>query len=308
IPLGKITSIEGDPGVGKTWLTHAIATAVTLGRGLPECDSFEPGNVLILSAEDGLSDTIKPRLESFGADCECIFAASEPFSLDPKGFNLLSQLIQQCSPKLVIIDPLVAYMGGKVDLHKANETRSIMSQIALLAERYKCAMVAVRHLTKSSRNKIIYRGMGSIDLTAACRSVLLVGCDANNPNERAVVHIKSNLAKLAAPIGYGIEDSKFYWNKESSITAEDILGTENGEVTCIDEAKDFLKELLADEAVEAALEAIAASPMPAAPAEMAATTPAANPFEGLVRSSVRSTRSAACSNGIRAAGRSSSAH
>ncbi len=172
-------------------------------------------------------------------------------TLDPKGFNLLSQFIEECSPRLVIIDPLVAYMGGKVDLHKANETRSIMSQIAHLAERYKCAIVAVRHLTKSSRNKSIYRGLGSIDITAACRSVLLVGCDANNPNEKAVVHIKSNLTKLAAPIGYDIEDSKFYWKKESSITAEDILGTEKGEGTSIDEAKDFLKELLADEAVEA---------------------------------------------------------
>jgi len=112
-------------------------------------------------------------------------------------------------------------------------------------------MVAVRHLTKSSRNKSIYRGIGSIDLTAACRSVLLVGCDANNPNERAVVHIKSNLAKLGDPIGYGIENGKFYWKKESSITAEDILAIENGEGTSIDEAKDFLKELLADEAVKA---------------------------------------------------------
>jgi len=251
IPLGKVTLIEGDPGVGKSWLTVAIATAVSLGRGLPDCESSEPGNVLMLSAEDGLSDTIKPRLESFGANCKRISAPSEPFTLDPKGFNLLSQFIEECSPRLVIIDPLVAYMGGKVDLHKANETRSIMSQIAHLAERYKCAIVAVRHLTKSSRNKSIYRGLGSIDITAACRSVLLVGCDANNPNERAVVHIKSNLAKLAAPIGYGIDNGKFYWKKESSITAEDILAIENGEGTSIDEAKDFLKQLLADEAVEA---------------------------------------------------------
>ncbi|MCH7681797.1 AAA family ATPase, partial [candidate division KSB1 bacterium] len=202
IPLGKVTLIEGDPGVGKSWLTVAIATAVSLGRGLPDCESCEPGNVLILSAEDGLSDTIKPRLESFGANCKRISAPSEPFTLDQKGFNLLSQFIQKCSPRLVIIDPLVAYMGGKIDLHKANETRSIMSQMARLAERNKCSIVAVRHLTKGGKTKGIYRGLGSIDITAACRSVLLVGCDANNPNERGVVHIKSNLAKLAAPIGY----------------------------------------------------------------------------------------------------------
>jgi len=251
IPLGKVTLIEGDPGVGKSWLTVAIATAVSLGRGLPDCESSEPGNVLILTAEDGLSDTIKPRLESFGANCKRISAPSEPFTLDPKGFNLLSQFIEECSPRLVIIDPLVAYMGGKVDLHKANETRSIMSQIALLAERHKCAIVAVRHLTKSSRNKSIYRGLGSIDLTAACRSVLLVGCDANSPNEKAVVHIKSNLAKLGDAIGYGIEDNKFYWKKESSLTAEDILAIETGEGTSIDDAKDFLKEFLAEEAVAA---------------------------------------------------------
>jgi len=245
IPQGKVTLVEGDPGVGKSWLTMAIATGVSLGKGIPEREETEPGNVLVLSAEDGLADTIKPRLQSFGADCERIFAPIKLFTLDATGLSLLENLTVKYTPKLVILDPLVAYLGSRVDINRANETREIMAGLAVIAEKANCAIVAVRHLTKSTKTRSIYRGMGSIDLTAACRSVLLVGHDANNPEIRAVVHIKSNLAPKGSPIGYRIEAGKFYWT-DTTITAEDILDSEESDITPIDEAKDFLMQMLDD--------------------------------------------------------------
>ena len=126
IPQGKTTLVEGDPGVGKSWLTMAIATGVSLGKGIPELKETEPANVLVLSAEDGLADTIKPRLQSFGANCERIFAPTKLFTLDSTGLSLLENLTVKYTPKLVIIDPLVAYLGSRVDINRANETREIM--------------------------------------------------------------------------------------------------------------------------------------------------------------------------------------
>ena len=108
IPRRKVTLIEGDPGLGKSWITLAIATAVTLGKGLPDCELIEPGNVLLLSAEDGLGDTVKPRLETLGADVSRVFAIDKPITLDWTGCKDLHRLIGEHSPSVVIIDPLFA--------------------------------------------------------------------------------------------------------------------------------------------------------------------------------------------------------
>ena len=246
-PLGKLTLIDGDPGLGKSWLTLAISTSISKGNGLPNVPRFEPANVLLLSAEDGLEDTIKPRLESLEADCTKIFAAKEVFTLDQRGLDLIEGEIIKYSPKAVFIDPIVAYFGAEVDLHRANETRAIMAQLAEVADRNHCAIVGVRHLTKGGRNKPIYRGLGSIDLTAACRSVVLIGADPHNDFNRAMIHIKSNLAPLGKTIGFKIDKGKFFWTGDSNLTANQILAPENEEdSSAFAEAVDFLKEMLSN--------------------------------------------------------------
>ncbi len=252
IPKGKVTLVEGDPGIGKSWVTLAIATAVTLGKGLPGQEATEPANVVMASAEDGLGDTIKPRLDAMGADVSHIFAIDGALTLDENGFTLLESYLERERPALLIIDPLVAYLGAGVDIHRANETRAVMSQLARLAEKFDIAILAVRHLTKGGMSKAIYRGLGSIDFTAACRSVLLAGCDSANPQNRALVHIKSNLAPTGPAIGYELRDNCFYWTGESTLTAAQILAADNGAGTSeSDEAVDFLKDKLADGAVPA---------------------------------------------------------
>jgi hypothetical protein len=144
IPKGKLTLEEGDPGIGKSWISLAIATAVTLGKGLPGQESVEPANVLLASAEDGLGDTIRPRLDAMGADISRIFAIEGALTLDETGLARLESYLERVRPSLLIIDPLVAYLGAGVDIHRANETRAVMAQLARLAEKYDSAILCLR--------------------------------------------------------------------------------------------------------------------------------------------------------------------
>lgn len=251
IPKGKLTLLEGDPGVGKSWISLAIATAVSLGKGLPGMETIESASVVLASEEDGLGDTIRQRLDAMGADVSKIHAIKGDLDFGNGGLAILEGYIDQVRPELVIIDPLVAYIGARVDLHRANETRAVMARLADIAERYTVAILAVRHLTKGGTLKPIYRGLGSIDLAAACRSVLMAGCDPDNPQKRGIVHIKSNLAPMGAAIGYELRDAGFYWTGESDLTWQKILSAEDTDgKSALDDAIDFLKNELMDGAVE----------------------------------------------------------
>lgn len=248
IPKGKLTLLEGDPGVGKSWLTCAFASATAAGAGPSGWVQDAPGNVLMLSVEDGLADTVRPRLDAMQANVKRIFALQGALILNDSGLLRLEAEIINYKPTLAVIDPLVAYLGAGVDLHRANETRAVMARLAILAEKYHCAIVAVRHLTKGGKEKAIYRGIGSIDFTAACRSVLLVGSDPDDSSRRAVVHIKSNLSEKGAAIGYEICEGSFYWTGESDLTAERILASTSNEEqsSALRSAEDFLRGALND--------------------------------------------------------------
>lgn len=247
IARGKLTILEGDPGLGKSWLTCALACAVSRGRGLPGADSFPPGNVLMLSAEDGLGDTLRPRLDAVGADITRIFALAEPLTFTDTGLLKLEAAIIEHSPVFIVIDPLFAFTGNKVDIHRANECRAVSAPLAAIAERHGCAILAVRHLGKSrGGGHALNAGLGSIDFTAAARSVLLVGRDPDDEQKRAVVQTKNNLAPIGEAIGYKLEDSQFYWTGTSDLTAGRILAAESdeGERCTITEAVDFLRTAL----------------------------------------------------------------
>lgn len=252
IPKGKLTLLEGDPGIGKSWVSLAITTAVSLGTGLPGAEDTEPQRVLLASAEDGLGDTIRPRLDAMAGNIRNVHAIKGALDFGNGGLAILAGYIEQVNPALVIIDPLVAYIGAGVDIHRANETRAVMAQLADIAEKHGCAILAVRHLTKGGMLKPIYRGIGSIDFAAACRSVLMAGCDPDNPQKRGIVQIKSNLAPMGKAIGYELRDGGFYWTGESDLTAARILAAEDsGEgKSARDEAADFLRDELADGPVE----------------------------------------------------------
>jgi hypothetical protein len=183
-----------------------------------------------------------------GADVSRIFALEGAVSFDDAGLLLVESAILEHNPVLIIVDPLIAYIGAKVDLHRANETRSVMAALARIADRYGCAVLGIRHLTKGGKDRAIYRGIGSIDFTAACRSVLLVGCNPDDPSQRAVVQIKNNLAPLGAAVGYEIQDGVFFWKGGNcGLTAEKILGAGSGEErSSLRDAEEFLEEVLSE--------------------------------------------------------------
>ena len=161
IPFGKITMVQGDPGDGKTTALLAVAAAVTTGTMLPEMrEAVGPVVVIFQTAEDGLGDTIKPRLEHANADCSRVIVIDET----DKALSLLDErierAIEQTGAKLFILDPLQAYLGADVDMHRANEICPVLKRISLVAEKTGCAVVAIGHLNKSG-GKSQYRGLGS---------------------------------------------------------------------------------------------------------------------------------------------------
>ena len=259
IPLRKITLMEGDPAAGKTWLALAIASAVSTGAPFPDPNHGrciyhrEPANVIYLSAEDGVADTLRPRLDMMEANVENIYTVIGTCEQGEEGLfsfsdiGLLDGLAASLRPALIVIDPLQAYLGAGVDMHRANETRPVLAKLAALAERHKCAVLVLRHLSKAVATKNIYRGMGSIDFTAAARSVLLAGCDPQDAKRRAIVQIKSSLAPTGAAQGYELKDG-FYWMGISELTANQILGSEKEteKTDKLQEAKDFLTDILKD--------------------------------------------------------------
>ena len=188
IPYGKITVVQGDPGEGKTTFILALVALLTKGEPLPEEETgAEPINVIYQTAEDGLADTIKPRLLSVGADCERVLVIDENEIELTLSDERLEQAIKETGSKLIVLDPIQAYLGGDVDMHRANEIRPIMKRLALLAERTGCAVILIGHMNKMGGAKSAYRGLGSIDIRAAVSSVLGVGRVNDEPTLIIVV-------------------------------------------------------------------------------------------------------------------------
>jgi hypothetical protein len=247
LPLGKLTLLEGDPGQGKSWLTAAIAAAGSRGRGLPGLGDFPPFRTLFLTAEDGLPDTLRPRLESLGADCGAVFACDQPLALDlDTGLATLAQALATFAPRLVVVDPLVAFLGRATDIYRANEVRSVLAPLVKLVEGHGCALLAVRHLNKAKLGRTLYAGQGSIDFTAAARSVLLAGSAAEDADAHALIHIKSNLAPHGPALAYHLLPA-FLWQGPSRLTANDLLAAAApaDEASAEDDARTFLRSTLA---------------------------------------------------------------
>ncbi len=248
IPLGKITIVQGDPGEGKTTLALSIAAALTRGDTLPnEADSHEPMNVIYQTAEDGLADTIKPRLEAVNANCTRVLVIDESKEELSMSDERIEKAIQQTNAKLIILDPIQAYIGANVDMHRANEVRPVMSRLGRIAEEYGCAIVLIGHMNKAAGQKSSYRGLGSIDITAVARSLLIVGKMRDSPSKRIMVQAKSSLAPVGKSQLFEInENSALVWKGEVDITAEQFLENGGAELSKLEIATKFLLEILKD--------------------------------------------------------------
>lgn len=225
IPCGKVTIIQGDPGEGKTTFVLAMIALLTKGEALPEEETAaEPINVIYQTAEDGLSDTIKPRLLAAGADCERVLVIDESVAELTLSDERLEKAIRETGARLIVLDPLQAYLGGEVDMHRANEVRPIFKQLGALAEETGCAIILIGHMNKTQGAKSSYRGLGSIDFRAAARSVLVVGRLKEEPTIRIVAHDKSSLAPEGKSIAFALDpENGFQWKGYCETSVDELL-------------------------------------------------------------------------------------
>ena len=260
IPFGKVTIVQGDPGEGKTTMVLQIIAKLTKGEAVLPSGSDEPAleaktvdlepvNVIYQTAEDGLGDTIKPRLLSAGADCSRVMVIDDNDQALTMMDARLEEAIIKTNARLVVLDPIQGFLGTAVDMHRANEIRPLMKRVAVLAEKYHCAIILIGHMNKNSNGKSSYRGLGSIDFQAAARSVLIVGRIKDEPEIRVVCHVKSSLAPEGKSIAFRLDkDTGFEWIGEYDISADDLLSGDNRGQK-IHAAKKFLKEILASGSV-----------------------------------------------------------
>ncbi|MFH1844189.1 MAG: AAA family ATPase, partial [bacterium] len=268
IPRGKLVILDGDPGLGKSTIALDIAAKVSTGTPFP--DGFrerEPAGVVITSAEDGLADTIRPRLESAHADLDRIVAITgvpdepngeRPLSI-PADVPRIEEAIRQTSAALLIIDPLMAFLSGDLNSHRDQDVRRALHSLSSLAERTGAAVIIIRHLNKSGGPNPVYRGGGSIGIIGAARVGLLVAKDPGDGTKRVLAVTKSNLAAEAPSLAYKIDTdptnhvSRIEWLGLAPYEASDLLRDQgDGARNALDEACGIVGEILADGPVPAA--------------------------------------------------------
>ena len=205
-----------------------------------------PVNVIYQTAEDGLGDTIKPRLLAAGADCTKVMVIDDSEQPLTMADVRLEEAIVQTKARMVVLDPIQGFLGSEVDMHRANEIRPLMKRIAVLAEKYHCAIILIGHMNKNSNGKSSYRGLGSIDFQAAARSVLVVVRIIDDPTLRVVCPAKSSLAPEGGAVAFRLDPEQgFQWAGPYDISVDELLsGSSRGHK--LREAQSFLKEVLAD--------------------------------------------------------------
>ena len=230
LALGKIHVVEGPPDVGKTTLVLDIAARISTGAPMPgETESREPGGVVIVTSEDGLGDTILPRLEVAGADLHNVVAArpDESPSLDDDGLNWLRRAGARVQAKLIILDPFVALLPGAIDAHRDQDVRRLFRGLRALAEELGVAIVLIRHLRKAAAASPKDAGGGSVGIGAAARVVMLCGVAPDDPERRALCRVKGNLAPPWPSLEYRLVPAlgtvRIDWIGESAHTAETVL-------------------------------------------------------------------------------------
>ncbi len=220
IPLGKITLLDGDPGMGKSLLALNLAARVSSGRPMPDGTPGQQGGVILIAPEDGAADTLKPRLQAAGGDPSHVLLLNTVEGLDTKkmaivdrpfslahDLELLEQAIKRTNAVLVVLDPLMAVLGHNVDSSRDQDIRAVFTPLAQLAERTGCAILIIRHLNKGASHNALYRGAGSIGIIAAARIGLLVAQDPSDEHKRILATTKNNLSKQAPHLSYQIVEN-----------------------------------------------------------------------------------------------------
>jgi hypothetical protein len=266
LPLGKLAVLDGDPGLGKSAVTIDIAARVSAGLELPDGQPCEPAGVVLLSAEDGLGDTIRPRLDTAGADTERIVALStvaeakggERVISLTRDLATIEKATRRVGATLVVVDPLTAFLSEKTDSYKDQDVRRALAPLAALAERTRATILMVRHLNKAAGGNTLYRGGGSIAIIGAARSGLVIAQDPEDSERRILAANKHNLSRAAPSLAFRIGTAsngaaRVLWGGTSTLTAGDILKepADPEQKSALSEAKEFLLQELGDGPVAA---------------------------------------------------------
>lgn len=249
IPFGKITILQGNPGEGKTYFSMQLCAACTNHKELPNMESIEPFNVIYQTAEDGMGDTIKPRLIEAGADMNRVMVIDDseiPLTLMDER---IEKAIIQNNVRLMIIDPLQAFIGADVDMNRANEVRPVFRRLGQIADSTGCAIILIGHLNKASGSSSTYRGLGSIDITAAVRSILFIGKVKKDPTTRVLIHDKSSLAPPGETLAFHLGDEQgFRWIGGYEISTDELLNGSEGKKTSTkkERGKKLLLEMVSE--------------------------------------------------------------
>jgi hypothetical protein len=268
IPLGRLTTIEGNPGDGKSWFCLAVASMLSRGEWIGTVaggtNIETPSHTIYLSCEDGPNDILKPRLRIMEADQGKVSGVKGPHeTVDGETFVRLTlaelpdlgDMIRVRNAKLLMIDPVQGFLPKGTDMNKAESTRPVLAGLAALAEQTDCAIVLVRHFGKATRESAMHKAIGSVDFAAAVRSILVVARDTREElpvgtSRHAIVQIKSNGAQTGPPMSFELQRDAFRWMPGTNFQEADLLpqgkqATEDSQ-SKVDGAVEFLRELLAD--------------------------------------------------------------
>jgi len=238
IPYGKITIVQGDPGEGKTTLVLNIISLLSKGEPLPFTDKSFKAVCIYQNAEDDNSDTIKPRLEVHKANCDNVCFIEKEDGLLFMDDDSIEKAIVKSNAKLLVLDPIQAYIGDNIDMNRANVIRPRMTKLKETAEKTGCAIVLIGHMNKNSGGKANYRNLGSIDISAAARSVLLVAKQNKESEIKVLAQLKNNLAPLGKSLSFRVKDGEVEWLSECELTADELLSGAGANKISL--AEDFL--------------------------------------------------------------------
>lgn len=263
LPFGKLVMFDGDPSVGKSTLSVDIAARVSTGSPMPDGHALDgPADVVLLSAEDGASDTIRPRLDAAGGDPRRVHLLVDVLEHDDEGrarrrppvlpldVERLEALIRSENARLAVVDVLAAFLGS-VDSHRDTDVRRVLHPLAAMAAHTGCVVLCLRHLSKGGGTNPLYRGGGSIAFTGAARVALLAGVDPDDEGRRILAVSKCNLAPITDALAYRLVDAsehgcaRVHWEGSVAHSASDLLALPDRDADGRDVA-DVLVEVLAD--------------------------------------------------------------
>lgn len=260
LALGKLAILDGDPGLGKSLVTLDLCARVTTGRAFPDESPVWPGDVVIVNCEDGVADTIRPRLEGLRADLSRVHILRGPEENGrerlpslPRDLPRLERALRARSAVLVVIDPIMAFLDETVCSGNDQSVRQALSPLAALAEAAECAVLMVRHLNKSGGSRAVYRGGGSIGIVGACRSAWMIARHPDNDHQRVLAQIKNNLAPPQSALAYEVVNDadgrpQVSWLGAVDLNADELVGAGSAAVDGgqLERAAVLLREALTD--------------------------------------------------------------